>query len=73
MNRALVEAELHAHAQQLMRFAQEHRVGFIVGILDDNGDFQRASNLDADELSLVGAALQGPPKTVTTHTVREPS
>jgi hypothetical protein len=74
MNRR-VEAELHAHAQQLMRFCSEHKLGFVIAFHDGTPIVNRVTNMDDDELSYVGRALQspGPGTTTSTHSVKEPS
>lgn len=69
----LVEAELHAHAQQLMRFCREQELGFVLVLLDTSGNCERVTNLDDAELHHVGSVLQSEPEEVSHHRAEEPS
>lgn len=42
----VLQAELHAHAQQLLAFAREHDVGFVLMLVDRDKSFNVCTNLN---------------------------
>ncbi len=41
----LIDAELHAHAQQLLGFSEKHDVGFVVMLIEKDKSFRVVTNL----------------------------
>jgi hypothetical protein len=70
-----LRAELHAHAGQLMTFCKDHKLGFLVALIDDAGEVHRVTNMSDEGLAHTGRMLQdpGPDVVVTHHTAEKPS
>jgi hypothetical protein len=52
-----IDAEVHAHAQQLLKFCRQHRVGFVIAILDGDESMHEAHNLSQRGRALVARAM----------------
>lgn len=70
-HRAEVEAELHAHALQLMRFCRERELGFILAIMDGEGTVERCTNINDAGLENVAATLLVEPTERSQHRTEE--
>lgn len=54
---SIIAAEVHAHAQQLIKFSAEHRVGFFICIVESDGTVSEASNLSNASRAIVADAM----------------
>jgi hypothetical protein len=44
-----IDAELHAHAQQLLEFCREHDLGFVVMLVEPSKELHVVTNLNAQQ------------------------
>jgi hypothetical protein len=68
----LIDAEMHAHARQLLDFCREQKVGFLIAILEPRDDDEKhvihtTSNLSQSGLQFVAGTLTEEPDDETRH------
>lgn len=63
----LINAELHAHAQQLLAFSKAHDVGFVVMLVDKDKSLNVVTNLSQQQKLVVAEGWVSQPVNQSFH------